>query len=112
MKKYILLISFFLLLSCDGSQRTGKDDYVFEKKEYEILDNTIEFVIIRDEKQFAELRKQFLNDDKSVQAFSRLRKAEKKCIIYIKDAEWAYEPEYIGHEVAHCIWGQWHNKRG
>lgn len=31
-----------------------------------------------------------------------------KCTIFIKDPEWDYEPHMIGHEVAHCIWGEWH----
>ena len=25
-----------------------------------------------------------------------------------KGSEWQWEPELIGHEVAHCIWGRYH----
>ena len=28
--------------------------------------------------------------------------------MFIKDPEWQWEPELLGHEVAHCIWGRYH----
>lgn len=30
------------------------------------------------------------------------------CEIHIVDPAVSYQPEWIGHEVAHCAWGRWH----
>lgn len=30
------------------------------------------------------------------------------CEIHVVDPRVAYQPEWIGHETAHCIWGRWH----
>jgi hypothetical protein len=110
--KYSLITLFtVLLVSCSDSGNVGKDGYRFEDKEYEKTTVNIEFVIIENEKQFNEIKNQYAPNVQGLQAFGRLFPSENKCIIYIKDPSWEYVPEFIGHEVAHCIWGRWHQKR-
>ena len=52
--------------------------------------------------------KQFGPNWKTVSAFTKWNIKDAKCKIYIKDPAWKWEPELIGHEVAHCIWGRYH----
>ncbi len=30
------------------------------------------------------------------------------CEIHVVDPAVSYQPQWIGHEVAHCAWGRWH----
>lgn len=32
------------------------------------------------------------------------------CVVHIVDPTVGYYPEFIGHEVMHCIFGDWHHK--
>lgn len=106
------------LVSCS---KKASDDYEFERKEYTLLDQKIEFVLISNEQEFNKLAKEFVGPDQNADnlgAFSRLRLnradenlAGSECIVYIKDPDWVYEPEYIGHEITHCLFGDWHPKQ-
>lgn len=106
------------LISCS---KKASDDYEFERKEYTLLDQKIEIVLISSEQEFNKLAKEFVGPDQNagnLGAFSRLRLnrddenlAGSECIVYIKDPAWVYEPEYIGHEITHCLFGDWHPKQ-
>ena len=103
------------LLSFDVSARAAEDGYRFGEKEYEKLEFHVTIVLFRDAQEMVKLgrkhgfsRRELAAYSKDgVAAFSILR--EEECIIFMKDADWEYEPEYYGHELAHCIWGRWHN---
>ena len=97
------------LSGCEGSSNRGKDGYVFQQKEYEKTNVEIEFVILRNAREFREYQQRIVPGVEGVQAFGELIPSQNKCILYIKDPNWKYEPEWIGHEVAHCIWGRWHS---
>jgi hypothetical protein len=94
----------------------GADDYRFGSKEYEMTDLSVKIVIAKNEVQFNRFAKaNGLDPNRQtglkatrVEAFSILHPREQQCTIYIKDPEWEYEPEFIGHELAHCVWGRWH----
>lgn len=102
---------FALIISgCQDAGR-GSDGYVFEEKEYTKLNPEIEFVLIPNQKEFDKLQQQYAPNADGLQAFARLFPSVNKCIIYIKDPEWTYAPEFIGHEVTHCLFGRWHEKR-
>lgn len=109
----LFLISLLIFtVSCSTApvpKPKGKDGYRFEVKDTEMLTPNIEFIIIKNRKEYNDIRKRFFGHHwNTVQAFTRWRPESKTCIIYIKDPMWMYQPEYIGHEVAHCIWGNWH----
>jgi hypothetical protein len=109
----LFLISLLIFtVSCSTApvpKSKGKDGYRFEVKDTEMLTPNIEFIIIKNRKEYNDIRKKFFGHHwDTVQAFTRWRPESKTCIIYIKDPMWMYQPEYIGHEVAHCIWGNWH----
>ena len=106
----VCLIGSLLLISCDPGPSKGKDGYNFESKEYEKTSLQVEIVIIPDQNEFNRLAQEWAPGVEGLQAFGRLQPAVDKCIIYIKEPTWQYHPEFIGHEMAHCIWGRWHQK--
>ncbi len=124
MTKFLLpLIAALFLASCDNSSapKNGADDYHFEGKEYTLIEQKYTFVVVPNEKEWNALADQYVGipgDD--LGAFSRLRlnRAEpdlkgSECIVYIRDPDWKYEPEFIGHEIIHCLFGKWHpSQRG
>lgn len=111
MKLFLILLLIFTV-SCSTTtapKPKGKDGYRFEVKDTEMLTPNIEFIILKNREEYNKIRKKFFGHHwNTVQAFTRWRPESKTCIIYIKDPMWTYQPEYIGHEVAHCIWGNWH----
>lgn len=110
------ILSIFLLSACllscgDGSSKKSADGYVFEEKEYEKTQLTVEIVVLKDNTEFQKEKNKYAPNVDGLQAFGRLIPSQNKCILYIKDPEWNYAPEFIGHELSHCIWGRWHEKR-
>lgn len=110
----LLIVLSLLLSGCanvgvSSAFSYGADDYRFLEKEYENLTPLVEFVLMKNEQEFNSERKRALGTKWStVSAFTFWNEEKGKCTIYIKDPEWKYEPELIGHEVAHCIWGRFH----
>ena len=92
------------------SSSASYDGYRFIQKEYETLSPGVEFVLMRSPEEYSKVMyEQFGPNWKSVSAFTKWNMKEATCKIYIKDPAWEYEPELIGHEVAHCIWGRFHD---
>lgn len=46
------------------------------------------------------------NTEIKLKAWSRLR--DGSCEIHVVKATVSYEPEWLGHELSHCIYGRWH----
>ena len=118
------LIVLLFISSCDtDTNKKGPDDYYFEQKEYTLIEQEYIFVVVDNKKEWNDLVKQYVGPGYTgdqMGAFSRLRLnredpnlAGSECIVYIKDPEWVYEPEFIGHEIVHCLFGKWHpSQRG
>lgn len=112
MKNILILILALLLGACQTTQ-VGADGYLFDRKEYENVTPGVEFVLLKNSKEMTEIRKKFFGADWArVSAFTQWNPEKGVCKIYIADPDWQYRPELIGHEVAHCIWGRWHNTVG
>lgn len=126
MKSVIILIVVLglLLASCNANPpptRRAADGFVFQIKQYEKTNFQMQVVVIKNQKEFDKIAKDFFSTRErrptsvvsQLDGFSRLQhlaSGELNCIIYIKDPNWKYEPEIIGHEVAHCIWGEYHDR--
>ncbi len=99
-----------LLAACGQSQ--APDGYVFAGKEY---DRAAVLVKKQEHRSFAELRaalpprmsRQWKDDHVSRGAWGQLH-ADGSCTIHFVDPELSYQPEWIGHETAHCFYGNWH----
>ena len=113
MKKFIIALCI-LLTGCavqetEPHRVTASDGYRFLVKEYENLSPGVEFILIRNEEDREKtLKKVFGNRWKKIAGFTYWNQNKETCRIYISDPAWKYEPEVIGHEVAHCIWGRFH----
>ena len=102
MVKYLPLL--LLLVSCDASHQ-GDDGYAFGKKETNYSNITVTIVTYStDEELQAAAKGRGVTTE--VGAWGTLRGSD--CTIHIRDPLVAYQPEFIGHEIAHCAWGRWH----
>lgn len=85
------------------------DGYTFEQAQFQHLTVRVQFVPIKTEAEMARLAGSFGVPSKGgiVKAFS-VRRADETCVIYAEDPTVQYEPEFIGHELAHCLFGNFH----
>lgn len=100
------------LAACDA-KRAAADGYDFGKAEWDRPDMTIRFV---EHRSPADMRaaapkgtiERAKAEGREVMAWSSIEPAKGLCVVHIVDPAVAYAPEWIGHEVTHCIKGRWH----
>jgi len=108
--------ALFSLVACDNaSKQKGADGYYFEKETFTRTEFPVEVILVKDAAAItAEIKKrnniQGTIEPKNVAAFSVIRTNDPKCTIYMIDPKNKYEPEFIGHEFVHCIYGVWHSE--
>lgn len=97
------LIPALLLAGCGEAA----DGYQFEGKEFERPRPGIEIVTHR---SVAELRAaapaSAQAEGRELMAWAVIR--PDGCTVHVVDPSAAWKPEWLGHEVAHCVWGRWH----
>lgn len=112
----LILIIAMTLSSCEPGPQRGKDGYYFEKETFVRTEFPIEIVLVKSEEEMAKLIKPKMDsvvgdvEPKAVAAFSTIRMSETRCTIYMLDPKISYQPEFIGHELVHCIYGVWHRE--
>lgn len=107
--KRVLLTAALLLAGCDGG--SGADGYRFYRAEFERSQVTVTIVTHAGQ---AELRRAAVQlgvraEGRRLMAFGLVDAARPACTIHIVDPAKAYRPEWIGHELTHCIRGRWHD---
>lgn len=115
MKKALSLLVLPLLvigLSANKSPNgfnKALDGYIFEGKQYSEPSVTISVVLFPSEKELEKWawEHEYLVPTRTT-AFSVLTTDRTKCTIYMVDPDKDYQPESIGHEAAHCFFGNWH----
>jgi hypothetical protein len=101
MVKYLLPL-LFLVSSCS---KQGDDGFTFAKKETNHPTITVHIqTYATDEELNAAAKARGVTAE--VHAWGVLRGNE--CTIHVRDPLVAYQPEFIGHEISHCIWGRFH----
>lgn len=118
MKNIIIVFLLGLVLAgCEQNSSTkAKDGYYFEKETFTRTEFPIEVKLMQSEAEMrAAYREKSKNqsaqvDTKSLAAFAVIRRNDNKCTIYMLDPKVKYQPEYIGHEFVHCIYGEWHKE--
>jgi hypothetical protein len=104
------------LVACDNTyKQKGKDGYYFEKETFTRTNFPVEVILVKDAAAITAAIKERNNvhgtvEPKNVAAFSVIRSNDPKCTIYMIDPKNKYEPEFIGHEFVHCIYGVWHSE--
>jgi hypothetical protein len=105
------LLPLFLLLA--GCKLDGPPDgYEFGKAEYVQTDLQVKVVLVHNRDELLKLApaaaRAVNTDSTELMAYGTLSKDHKSCTIYFMDARSNYQPEWMGHELAHCIYGRWH----
>lgn len=114
-----LIVAFgSMIIGCEWKPASKKaaDGYYFEKSQWTRTEFKTNIVLVpsRDamvkevEKRDAQLKGKIRPED--VAAFAVIHPFDTTCTIYILDPKVEYEPEYIGHELVHCIYGDWHGE--
>ena len=109
LKKMSVVLSLLLLASCNQAPDQGADGYKFGEKQFEKSQVQINVVTYKSQ---TDLQKALGNragvDASNVVAFSVLRPPFDTCTIHMVDPKVKYQPEFVGHELLHCVYGQWH----
>ena len=113
----VVLLSTMWISNSSFARETGADGYRFSTKSIERKEVRIKIVTYKTSEALEKALKSHLGNDPKysaikasrVEAFSILELPEYNvCTIHMIDPEVSYEPEYVGHEMLHCIYGQWH----
>lgn len=94
-----------LIAGCDGG---GSDGYRFERKEWERAPTSVTVITHRSVEALraAAPPGAVPSEGRENMAWSIIRGSG--CEVHIVDPETDWMPEWLGHEVAHCVWGRWH----
>lgn len=120
--KNILLASLVLLFTAttstisDARPKTS-DGYRFSTKSIELKEVRIKIVTYKTKAQLEQAILPYLKKSTTyrsvrsskIEAFSILESPDfEVCTIHMLDPVVSHKPEYVGHELLHCIYGQWH----
>jgi hypothetical protein len=94
-----------LLLGCD-EPRPAADGYVFGEPTWVATELRVKVVLVP---SIEELRRigPDVPEGRDLMAFARVS-PDGTCTIYKLDSRARYAPEWDGHELNHCIFGEWH----
>ena len=111
MKLAIAALMSILLVGCNVG---GSDGYKFETKDYTAKQVILTTKTYEDRigllTAYSQVGKP-IAEGRSLQAFSTVNKYSDgtvKCEIHIMEPTVKYQPDFIGHEVTHCLYGQFH----
>lgn len=103
----LALAALLLLAGCGPAP--GADGYQFEGKEYDLPTVTVTLVQHRDAgdlRAAAAAAGAQVEGDRELMAWGVLHGSA--CTVHVIDPVASYQPQWIGHEIAHCFWGRWH----
>ena len=103
----LIIIAAFSIASCNQLPLSA-DGYNFGNPSFEKSKVEVVFVTYETRAEFMEAAKKRGVASLELQAFTELRDPFNKCTIHAMDPRVKYQPEFIGHELAHCFYGQWH----
>lgn len=111
-KLALLLAPLALLTACDNRQ--SSDGYEFGEPSMEVTFSAVEIITYDNYSDLkrAAIEKGVKKDETvGLEAFSEVVRAAPNgslCKVHMIDPKVKYVPEFIGHEMTHCFYGQWH----
>jgi hypothetical protein len=109
MRKVSIIAALALALTgCGNDRQRGVDGYVFEGKQFdhsEVVVRRVLYPSLSALRAGAQARGN--KDYARVIAYSVIS-ADGVCTIHIVDPSVDYLPQYAGHELYHCFFGEWH----
>ena len=110
MIKWFAIAAGFALLVAGCNRQPAADGYKFEKHEFQRSDIEVSIVQFGNRSDFEKAAKaKGIADPAALAAFGAVATDEPRCTIYAMYIPNNYEPEYLGHELTHCIYGRFHN---
>jgi|GEM_PF-1293165 len=112
LRQYLAALALLALASCSDTQRYGVDDYAFERAEFErdqVVVTVVQHATRQDFERAARAAKIASAD--TIAAFAHFGIEAPTCTIHIERLDAKYQPEWLGHEMAHCIHGRFHGER-
>jgi hypothetical protein len=108
MRSKLLAVAAALLLS--SCKPTGTDGYTFEKAQFTQTSFTVTMVLVQNEQELVKLAPpaaiKLQGSKGELFAFGKV--GPNRCTIYAVDPAAQYRPQNLGHELTHCIYGEWH----
>jgi hypothetical protein len=104
---WLILVGVLLLAGCKPPP--GADGYQFAGKEYDLPTVTVTLVQHPDAGSLRAAAAKAgapIEGDREIMAWSVLHGAT--CTVHVIDPAASYQPQWLGHEIAHCFWGRWH----
>jgi len=89
----------------------GVDGYIVEKAEFMHTDINLRVHMYRSRPSFDAASRMMgveVVKDAKTMGFTVSNPSDNYCDMYIFDPAFYYGPEFIGHELVHCIYGQFH----
>lgn len=109
MRKGIIVGLLSLLAACGSTKPEAADGYRFGTAQYEQNNIQIQVVTYSTEQDLQKAASKYkVESAANIAAFSVLRPPFNTCTIHMIDPSVSYQPEFIGHEFLHCVYGQWH----
>lgn len=108
MLRLCLLAGLMALAGCSGA---ASDGYRYEGSEFERSGVTVTIVThadLADLRRAAAARHIDPGPGRKIMAFSTVALDRPTCTMHIVDPSRSYGPQWIGHELVHCIRGRWH----
>jgi hypothetical protein len=116
--KYFAILLALLATSAYASQRVAKDYFHWGKPEFTNSKVQVEVIYVESRKELLELliakggsneKRDGESKPPKLNAFSIVRKNKATCTIYTLNPKVEYKPEFLGHEMFHCLHGRWHD---
>jgi hypothetical protein len=118
MIKKVLLFLTFCIVSFGAAQSQNfvsisKDGYYIESAAVRRTHFSVVFHPMKDQSELTDAWNVIYNDDITLKfglkGFYVWDEAHNTCHIYVVNPITQYEPEYLGHEFTHCLYGNFHN---
>lgn len=111
MRRLAIIAAALLVASCNNGSGDG---YRFERAEWTQTTIQTRIVLVQSRAELLKLAPAEAHvRGAEIQAFSLISADHRVCTIYVIDPRVRYEPQWIGHELTHCIFGRWHpNQEG
>ena len=115
MCKLMIFMASLMLFGCASVKQT--DEYTFQKPSFTHTDIQLKVIMVNNQAELENRLNHYKHGDilanvklgNQVFAFSVLSKDNSTCTIVMIDPQVKYRPEFIGHELVHCIYGDWHH---
>ena len=98
-----LILALGLLAT--GCKQPAADGYEFGEPTWVATELRVTVVLVPSAEEMRRIAPKI--EGREVMAFARIR-PDGNCTIYKLDSRVKYAPEWDGHELNHCIFGEWH----